>query len=183
MTLDINIPRLETERLILRAPCEADLDAEAAFFASDASKFVGGPKRCDETWRSIAMLLGHWVMRGYGFWALDDKETGTFLGHVGLWGPEGWPESEIGWTLMNGATGKGYATEAALAARAYAYDILGWPTAISLIDPANTPSQRVAERLGATFESEYEHPAFGTTHVWRHPGPDAVVNGGMEAYA
>ena len=57
MTLALAIPTLETERLIMRAPCEADFEAEAEFFASDASKFVGGPKRPDETWRAVAMLL------------------------------------------------------------------------------------------------------------------------------
>jgi RimJ/RimL family protein N-acetyltransferase len=177
------IPRLETERLILRAPCEADLDAEAAFFASDAARFVGGPKRRDEVWRSIAMLLGHWMIRGYGFWGAEEKETGAYVGHVGLWFPEAWPEPEIGWTLMNGFTGKGYATEAALAARAHAYDVLGWETAVSLIDLQNTGSRKVAERLGAQHEADYQHPAYGTLQVWRHLGPADIENGGMEAYA
>ncbi len=183
MTLAMAIPTLETERLIMRAPCEADFEAEAEFFASDASKFVGGPKRPDETWRAVAMLLGHWAMRGYGFWGVEEKNTGTYVGHVGLWNPHGWPEPEIGWTLMNHATGKGYATEAALAARAHAYDVLGWETAISLIDPDNLGSKAVAERLGAQFEYMFEHPAFGAMQVWRHSAPADLVNGGVEAYA
>lgn len=179
----VTIPTLETERLVLRAPAEGDFAAEAEFYASDASKFVGGPKRPDETWRTLAMLLGHWHMRGYGFWAIDEKETGAYVGRAGLWFPEGWPEPEIGWTLMNHATGKGYATEAALAARAYAYDVLGWATAISLIDPANAGSIAVAERLGAEFDYSYEHPEYGTMHIWRHPAPDTLADGGMEVYA
>lgn len=183
MTLSMDIPTLETERLILRAPSEADLEAEAEFFASDASRFVGGPLRRDETWRSIAMLLGHWALRGFGFWGVEEKDTATYVGRVGLWFPEGWPEPEIGWTLMNHATGKGFATEAALAARAYAYDVLGWKTAISLIDPDNHPSKAVAKRLGAKFDHHYEHPKFGTTEIWRHAAPSDLVNGGMEAYA
>ncbi len=183
MTLAMAIPTLETERLIMRAPCEADFEAEAEFFASDASKFVGGPKRPDETWRAVAMLLGHWAMRGYGFWGVEEKDTGTYVGHVGLWNPHGWPEPEIGWTLMNHATGKGYATEAALAARAHAYDVLGWETAISLIDPDNLGSKAVAKRLGAQFEYMFEHPAFGAMQVWRHSAPADLVNGGVEAYA
>ena len=95
-----HIPRLETERLILRAPSEADLEAEAEFFASTPLEIVGGPLRRDETWRSIAMLLGHWAMRGFGFWGVEEKDTGIYVGRVGLWFPEGWPEPEIGWTLM-----------------------------------------------------------------------------------
>jgi RimJ/RimL family protein N-acetyltransferase len=181
--LALHIPRLETERLILRAPSVADLDAEAEFFASDAAKYVGGPLRRDETWRSIAMLLGHWAIRGFGFWGVEEKETGIYVGRVGLWFPEGWPEPEVGWTLMTYATGKGYATEAALAARTHAYDILGWETAISLIDPDNDASKAVAKRLGAQLDYHYEHPKFGTTEIWRHPAPDDLVNGGMEAYA
>ena len=178
-----HIPRLETERLILCAPSEADLDADTAFFASDAAKFVGGPLRRDEVWRLIASLLGHWSLRGYGFWSAEEKASGTYVGRIGLWCPEGWPEPEIGWTLMNNATGKGYATEAALAARSYAYDVLGWETAISLIDLDNHASKAVAKRLGAQFEYHYDHPKFGRSEIWRHPAPADLVNGGMEAYA
>ncbi|WP_170333806.1 GNAT family N-acetyltransferase [Ruegeria arenilitoris] len=178
-----HIPRLETERLILRAPSEADLDADSAFFASDAAKYVGGPLRRDEVWRVIALHFGHWALRGYGYWSVDEKDTGAYVGRIGLWFPEGWPEPEVGWTLMTHATGKGYATEAALAARAHAYDVLGWETAISLIDPENHASKAVAKRLGAAFDYHYEHPKFGTTEIWRHPAPADLVNGGMEAYA
>ncbi len=167
----------------MRAPCEADVAPEAAFYATDASKFVGGPKRPDETWRTVAMLLGHWVMRGYGFWAVEEKATGAYVGHVGLWNPMDWPEREIGWTLMPDATGKGYATEAAMAARAHAYDVLGWDTAISLIGNDNSASMAVATRLGAVFEKTFAHPQFGDCQIWRHPAPAALVNGGMEAYA
>ncbi|GAA6159773.1 GNAT family N-acetyltransferase [Ruegeria sp. HU-ET01832] len=182
-TLTPHIPRLETERLILRALSESDFDAEAEFFASDASKFLGGPKRSDETWRLMAQLLGHWVLRGYGFWGVEEKDSGRYVGHVGLWFPHSWPEPEIGWTLMNDATGKGYATEAALAARSHAYEVLGWETAVSMIDPENTASKAVADRLGAKFDYTYDHPAFGAMQVWRHPAPADLVNGGMEAYA
>ncbi len=177
------IPTLETERLFLRAPRESDFEAERDFYASEASHFVGGPKQPHEAWRSLAMLAGHWMLRGYGFWALEDKSSGTYQGRVGLWFPHGWYEREIGWTLMPHATGKGYATEAALAARAHAYDILGWDTAISQIDPANEPSKSVARRLGASFETTYEDPAYGMIEIWRHLAPADLENGGMEAYA
>ncbi|GAA6163587.1 GNAT family N-acetyltransferase [Pelagimonas sp. KU-00592-HH] len=177
------IPTLETERLILRAHREEDIAAEKAFFASDASKFVGGPLPPHRAWRSIAMVVGHWALRGFGFWALEEKATGTYMGRVGLWYPDGWFEREIGWTLMPAAQGKGFATEAALASRAYAYDILGWDTAISQIDPKNEPSKGVARRLGARFEQHFEDPEYGTIEIWRHPAPEDLVNGGMEAYA
>lgn len=183
MTTTFSIPTLETERLILRAPAQEDFAAEAAFYESDASRFVGGPLRPDLTWRGLASALGHWALRGYGMWALESKDTGAYLGKVGLWYPEAWPEPEIGWTLMEDAQGKGFATEAAIAARDYAYGTLGWDTAISLIDPANAPSEALAKRLGASFETTYEHPAFGTMYIWRHPSAADLMAGGMEAYA
>jgi len=175
MALTLDIPRLETDRLILRAPCEPDFEAEAAFFQTQASEFVGGPKKPHEAWRNLAMMVGHWVFRGYGFWALEAKATGEYLGRVGLWFPEGWLEREVGWTLMNTATGKGYATEAAFAARAYAYDVLGWDTAISQIDPRNAGSKAVATRVGAAFERIYTDPEYGDIEIWRHPAPSEVT--------
>lgn len=177
------IPTLETERLIMRAFCEDDITFEKAFLATEDSRFVGGPMPPHRAWRSIAMVTGHWALRGFGLWALEDKETGQYVGRVGLWYPDGWIGREIGWTLMPHAWGKGLATEAAMASRAHAYDVLGWDTAISCIAPENTASKAVARRLGASFEKFYEEPEYGTTEIWRHPAPDSLVNGGMEAYA
>lgn len=170
----LDIPVIETDRLRLRAPSETDLEAEAAFFATERSAFVGGPLMRDEVWRAIASLLGHWVIRGYGFWAVDETATGTYCGRVGLWNPEAWPEPEIGWTLMEAAEGRGIALEAALAARDYAYTTLGWTTAVSSIDPKNTRSAALAERMGARYEYDYTHPRFGVMNIWRHPGPEAA---------
>ncbi len=183
MTLALDIPRLETERLILREHSESDFAHERDFFATDASRFVGGPLPAHRAWRALAMMVGHWAFRGYGFWALEDKATGTYQGRVGLWFPEGWAEREIAWTLMPHAEGKGYATEAALAARAHAYDVLGWDTAISQIDPKNEPSRAVARRLGASLERIYHDPEYGPVEIWRHLAPADLENGGMEAYA
>ena len=168
------IPVLETERLTLRAPSEADFEAEAAFYATERSRHVGGPMARDQVWRSLATLLGHWLMRGYGFWAVEEKTTGAYCGRVGLWNPEGWPEPEIGWTLMASAEGRGYAHEAALRAREHAYGALGWKTAISLIAPDNTRSATLARRLGARFERLYEHPSYGEMEIHRHPAPEAL---------
>ncbi|MCW1955078.1 MAG: GNAT family N-acetyltransferase [Roseobacter sp.] len=183
MALALHIPRLETERLILRAHREEDFRLEAEFYATEASRFVGGPVPEHKTWRMLAMMVGHWAFRGFGFWALEEKETGRYMGRAGLWFPQGWAEREIGWTLMNHATGKGYATEAALAARAHAYDVLGWDTAISQIAPSNTASKAVARRLGASFEQMHQDPEYGEIEIWRHLAPAEIVNGGMEAYA
>lgn len=168
------IPTLNTERLILRAPCEADFDAECAFYASPRAEYVGGQLSREQVWRMLACFVGHWAFRGYGFWGIEDRETGAYLGRAGLWFPEGWPEPEIGWTLMAEAEGRGIAFEAALAARAHAYDTLGWTTAISLIAPENTRSIALAERLGAVLDREWVHDRFGRTLIYRHPAPEAL---------
>lgn len=166
---DIHVPEIVTERLILRAHRPSDVDDEIAFYASDRSAFVGGPIDADRTWRSMAAVIGHWHLRGYSFWGIEDRATGHYLGRVGLWYPVGWPEPEVGWTLMGHAEGRGIATEAARAARAYAYETLGWTTAISLIAHGNDRSVALAERLGARFDSDYDHERFGKVLIYRHP--------------
>lgn len=173
--MSIDIPILETERFIMRGHMESDFESEAEFYATDASRFVGGPMTRELLWRSFASLIGHWVLRGYGFWALEERNTGAYLGRVGLWFPEGWPEPELGWTLMPSAQGKGYATQAAIQTRDYAYTKLGWKTAISLIDPDNKPSIALAKRLGASEDGTYQHERYGLMHIWRHPSPEVVL--------
>jgi len=169
------IPTLETDRLILRAPTEADFEAEVEFWQSERSHFVGGPMTREQGWRSFASLLGHWHMRGYGFWAVEEKATQTYCGRVGLWNPEGWPEPEIGWTLLDHAEGRGIAFEAAMESRKYAYQVLDWDTAISCIDPANTRSAALATKMGATYDYDHQHPRYGLMKVWRHPAPAEVL--------
>lgn len=170
-TTTIHIPTLETDRLILRAPKLADFDAIAAFFGSERAKFVGGPISAELAWRNMAQEAGHWVLQGFGRWILEEKETGKTVGMVGLWHPAGFPERELGYDLYDGATGKGYAIEAATAARAYAYDVLGWTTVISLIAKDNAASIAVAARMGATQDGTFTHERFGETVIMRHPAP------------
>ena len=174
MNATVNIPVLETDRLILRGPSEADFAAECAFYASDRCEHVGGRIEPEQVWRMLACFVGHWAFRGYGFWGVEEKDTGAYCGRVGLWNPEGWPEPEVGWTLMENAEGRGIAAEAARAARAWAYGTLGWTTAISLIAPENARSIALAEKLGATLDYEWDHGRFGRTLVYRHPSPEAL---------
>ena len=170
------IPVLETERLILREGRERDFEVFAAFYADpEASGPVGGPLSRAEAWGRVAFNRGHWVLRGFGNWAIEEKATGDYVGWSGLWFPEGFPEREVGWGLVLAKRGRGYATEAAGRARAYAYEVLGWPTVISLIAPDNPRSIRVAERLGATFERTlpFEGRDFG---VYRHPSARSLAS-------
>ncbi|MCB1390499.1 MAG: GNAT family N-acetyltransferase [Rhodobacteraceae bacterium] len=177
------LPRLETPRLVLRAPRPADFDAFAAYQASDRSRFTGGPMDRLSAWRAFGHTAGHWVLRGYGVLVLERRDTGAAVGTAGPWFPEGWPEPEIAWTLWDAAAeGQGLATEAALAARAWAYEALGWTTAISMILNGNTRSEALARKLGCTRESGFRHAQFGPASVWRHPAPD-TQGAGMEAYS
>jgi RimJ/RimL family protein N-acetyltransferase len=169
-----HIPTLTTERLTLRAPGPQDLPAFAAFYASDAARFVGGPMTTAETWRYLCQVLGHWTMRGYGRWIVTLRDDDAAIGLVGLHNPMDWPEAEVGWYIWSG-TGKGYASEAARAARNHAYTTLGWQTAISMIAAGNDASVRVAASMGATRQDDFHHPVYGAMAVYRHPAPQALT--------
>jgi RimJ/RimL family protein N-acetyltransferase len=150
---------LETERLLLRMFREEDLDAYAAICADpEVMRYLGEGKPLGraEAWRQMAMILGHWALRGFGLWAVEERATGALLGRIGFFQPEGWPGFELGWMLRRQSWRKGYATEGARRALAHAFTGMGRDHVISLIHPANAGSIRVAERLGETLERRAE---------------------------
>ena len=150
---------LETPRLVMRQLRESDWDPLAAMYADpDVMRYIGTGVTLnrDETWRSIAAMLGHWQLRGFGMWALELKETGEIAGRAGFIDPPGWPGFELGWLLGKPYWGKGYATEAGRAALRHGFDELRRERIISLIRPGNAPSIRVAGRLGETLAGETE---------------------------
>jgi RimJ/RimL family protein N-acetyltransferase len=148
-------PTLETERLKLRHFVETDLDAYARLCADPEMMRYLGPgatlSRAD-AWRSMAMLLGHWQLRGYGMWAVEEKSTGTFIGRIGLHYPEAWPVLEVGWFVDRSRWGQGLATEGGRAALQFAFERLGLTRISSVIHPHNAASIRVAEKLGMKRE-------------------------------
>jgi RimJ/RimL family protein N-acetyltransferase len=150
--------RLETARLILREWELTDFDRYAAMVADPAvMKFLsltGAPMPRFAAWQGFTAAVGHWRLRGFGFFAVIERETGAFVGNVGPWHPEGWPALEVGWTLRSEYWGRGYATEAARAATAYAFAELNCSRIISLIHPENAASKRVAERIGERLDGE-----------------------------
>jgi len=178
------IPTLETERLILRGPAKQDADAYLKFFTSKRSVHVGGPLTQRLAWRMFAAEIGHWHIMGCGMWTVTAKGDDTALGLVGCWHPADWPEREIGWLLWQSAEGKGYAYEAACAARDFAFGALGWDTAVSYIESDNQRSIKLAERLGAKLDKTATYPDDKPGLVYRHPLPlDIDGDGGVEAYA
>lgn len=148
---------LETDRLLLRMwREETDFEPYAEMSADEnVMRYLGGkPFDRLESWRSMAFHIGHWELRGYGHWAVEEKSTGQFIGRIGFLNPQGWPAFEIGWTLASHAWGKGYASEGARRALAYGFDELDKTHIISLINPDNKNSIKVAERLGETLEGK-----------------------------
>jgi RimJ/RimL family protein N-acetyltransferase len=150
----MKIPTLETERLVLRAFKAEDLEAYAPMCADpEVMRYLGDGRLLTrmETWRSMAMLLGHWDLRGHGMWAVTLRGDDRLIGRAGFFEPEGWPGFEIGWTFARVAWGHGYATEAAARALAYARQVMDRREVISVIVPGNERSIRVAERIGEKF--------------------------------
>lgn len=168
MTALTDIPVVETERLILRAPQLADFDRVAAFYADARSAPVGGPLTRQDAWSAFAEGAGQWLLRGHGFWEIENRQTGETIGRAGIYHPDFWPEPELGWMLY-GEThqGRGIALEAALAARDGAARHFGISAPISSITATNHRSIRLAERMGARPEGEWETP-FGPMLKFRH---------------
>lgn len=145
---------LTTDRLILRPiDPERDFEAWARTMADpDTVRYLGlEPMSRREAWRNMAAVIGHWQIRGYGFFSVEHRETGEWVGRVGPWYPEGWPAPEVGWTISPDHTRKGYATEAARAAIAYAFDTLGWKRVSHVILEGNAASVAVAEKVGSSL--------------------------------
>jgi len=143
---------IETERLILREiDPQRDFDAWAKSMADESTvRYLGTPPMSRaEAWRNMAHVIGHWSIRGYGFFSLEHKETGEWIGRVGPWNPEGWPGREIGWTISPDHLRKGYASEAARVSIDYAYKTLGWSQLIHVIMDGNEASVAVARKIGS----------------------------------
>ncbi len=166
--------RLETDRLLLRPPRQADA---AAFYPhwqdADAVQYVGGVKTREQVEEMVERMLRHWDWYELGEFTVERREDGEVLGRVGfqLWDPRDWTngkrarlegdaETELGWKLGNEHWGRGYATEAAAACRDWALGELGLPRIISLIALKNAASVRVAEKIGESFEREVENTPF-----------------------
>ena len=153
---------LQTERLILRPFTTADFDPFAAMYAdprvAETVTEDGRPLSRFGAWRGFAGIVGHWTLLGFGMFAVVERATNTFVGRIGPWQPEGWPDFEIGWTLRSEYWGRGYATEAVKRCIEYSFTELDRPHISSFIVPENVRSIRVAERAGEHLEGEATLP-------------------------
>lgn len=162
-------PRIETERLILRAWRTDDFEPFAAMMAEpEVAEFLAADQRPMDraaAWRTLSVFVGHWALRSYGLFAVEHKDSGAFIGRVGGWRPEGWSGLELGWGLARACWGQGYAFEAARAAGAWLFETQSADALVSLIHSDNRRSQALAQRLGMRVRSETWHA--GMPHqIW-----------------
>ena len=151
--MSLDALQLDTPRLLLRLPGAEDLDPWAAMMADEeAARFIGGVAPRSVTWRALMTMIGAWHAQGFAMFSVIEKSSGRWVGRLGPWYPEGWPDHEVGWGIMREHWGKGYATEGAAATVDYAFDVLGWTHVIHCIEENNAASQGVAKRLGSRFK-------------------------------
>ena len=169
------IPELTTERLRLRAPRETDFPVYRRFYTdAEASRFYGGPMLASAAWKQLAMELGHWHLKGYGMWSLDLLETDAMIGGCGFWWPTGWPRPELTWWLLPTARGRGFATEASLAAIDQAYQVMGWSQVETHIDDDNEAARRLVTRLNDSVIAREVFPDKIERNVYAIPARTGV---------
>ena len=160
-----HIPEIETERLLLRRWRDTDREPFAAICAdARVMEFFPSTQTREEADTVIDRLSSHIDRHGFGFWALEDRASGEFLGFAGLWNVSFTaaftPAVEIGWRLAHRFWGKGYASEAARASLAFGFDTLRLPEIVSFAVLANQRSRRVMERIGMIHDpsGDFDHP-------------------------
>ncbi|NOD36345.1 MULTISPECIES: GNAT family N-acetyltransferase [unclassified Ruegeria] len=175
------VPRIETTRLLLRAPELRDFGDYAEILMSDRARFMDGPFDRNGAWQDFTQYVAGWILRGAGVWTVEDKATGTVTGFVSVAMEFGDQEHELGYMLTAEAEGQGIATEAVAAVRSFALDTHDLPSLVSYVDPDNAKSTDVARRVGATRDAQAESVFNEPVHVYRYVSSDN--DGGMEAYA
>jgi RimJ/RimL family protein N-acetyltransferase len=164
----MSAPTLATERLTLRPIRYDDFPAYATFLATDRAWGMGGPHGVRTAWEYFCNDTAQWTLLGMGGLMIVPHGTDAPAGQVAVCHGPIFPEPELGWFLYAGQEGKGYATEAARAMRDWAFDTRGLTTLVSYIDPVNTASVRVAERLGGVRDPDAATPFDEPDLVFRH---------------
>ena len=165
-----DIPTLETDRLMLRAPCESDFPIYRDFYGdAEASKFYGGPKNEAETRDRLASDLGHWQLRGYGLWMLETKQDSQSVGACGLMWPHGWQRSELTWWIASHSRRQGFAKEASQAVIRFGYQQLGWDLVQTYMKDENQAAKALVQSLGGTKMARETFPDGLERDVYRLP--------------
>ena len=178
-----HVPVLETKRLKLREHRESDLERSFAMWsAADTVQFIGGtPSTLQRAWLRILEYRGMWAVKGFGYWAVEEASSGLYIGDVGFAdfkrgvGPRFDKYPELGWALISSHRGQGFATEALTAALAWGDE--NFPKlavtreadrTVCMINTANQPSHRVAEKIGLKNVGRSEQ---GTHEVFLYERP------------
>ncbi len=166
--------KIESTRLVLRTFREEDWRFLHEHYSDvECTRFTFRRALTEaETWYTLASMVGHWQLRGYGPYAVEEKSTGNVMGAVGLWYPKEWPSPEIKWALARRYWRKGFASEAARAVQAMAREHVRGISPISVINAENAPSIALALAVGAKWEKEIQFRG-GLHHVYRHPRENA----------
>ena len=159
--------QITTPRLVLREWCDADRDAFAEMNADPrVSEFLVRPVTRTDSDDMVDRIDDCWRERGYGLWAAERRDSGTFIGYVGLW-PATFdapftPAVEVGWRLAHAHWGNGFATEGAVEALRFGFEVMDMPEIVSFTAAANERSWNVMRRLGMRrdLEGDFDHPAF-----------------------
>jgi RimJ/RimL family protein N-acetyltransferase len=162
-----SIPILESDRLLLREPMLGDWPGFAALMTSDRARYMGGPFPIGEAWGTFCHGIALWRLFGVGNLSIVLRETGACIGQIEINQGPRFPEPELGWQIGIEAEGRGYAFEAAVAMREWAFRDGRVATLVSYIGPDNTRSIRLAERLGATLDAQ-ARPQDPGDLVYRH---------------
>ncbi len=155
----MHIPVLQTPRLLLRPFALADFDAYAACWTDESmARWTrsGLPITRNDAWPRFLQIPGHWALRGFGIWAVEDKSSGAVIGETGFvdlmrdYDPavNGLPEMD--WAIVPVAQGKGYASEAAQECLNWGRAHFGPVRVLAAMNAVNTASRRVAEKCGFT---------------------------------
>ena len=170
------VPTLETERLSMRGHTLADFDTMLRMWSDpEVTRFIGGrPQTEEECWARLLRYLGHWSLLGYGYWLVEEKSSGSFVGEAGFLNlrrdiqPPLGDGPEAGWVLSPAHHGKGYATEGARAFLDLARQ-LHLPSVVAITTPDNLASQNVMRKLGMTPRPEltFDHPLIAPNHPRR----------------
>ncbi len=161
---------IETQRLSLRQFLDEDWQEIHKYYSDkEATKYTMGHSLTEgESWRAMASMTGHWQLRGYGPYAMENKASKKLVGIAGFWYPNDWPELEIKWALIRQYWGKGYASEAARAIQQTAIKFMPDTSLISFIHSENTASIKLALTINAIFEKQIEFRG-ASWNIYRHP--------------
>ncbi len=163
----VDEPIVETDRLRLIPLRPDDLDRHHATIGSDpAVPWNHRARSLDETRAVLRHRVGHWATHGFGFWAVEWRATGEFLGEAGLQHLEDTADVEVGYYLGRAAWGRGVATEAAHAAIRHGFEVLGLPRDVAVVRPENEGSKRVLAKLGLRFRRVADHYGVQGVEFW-----------------